>query len=91
MLVYHYYPATYEYIATTEARIDPIASSRTGELVYLCPAYATFIVPPEPLDDNIRIFNETTEEWSYQLVPAPEPELPVIEETQEEEINIPPM
>lgn len=47
MNIYHYSQNTYEYLGTTEARIDPMETAKAGEKVYLIPANATADHPPE--------------------------------------------
>lgn len=47
MNIYHYQPDTFEYLGTSEAKIDPLETAKAGVPVYLIPANATKDQPPE--------------------------------------------
>ncbi|MCX5828772.1 MAG: hypothetical protein NTV58_12355 [Deltaproteobacteria bacterium] len=47
MKIYHWHPDTYEYLGTSEARIDPLETAKTRETVYMIPAHATPDQPPQ--------------------------------------------
>lgn len=61
MFIYHYHPRTKEFIATTKADIDPMATKREGKEVYMLPANATFTAPPECLENEVCVFKN--EKW----------------------------
>lgn len=46
-----------EYIGTEEALLDPLETELQGENVYLLPANATFIEPPEAQESFARVWN----------------------------------
>jgi len=46
MNIYNYDSETNEYLGTTEAKLDPMKTARTGEPSYLVPANATLEAPP---------------------------------------------
>ena len=57
MQVYKYDEQTKEYIGTEEALLDPLETELQGENVYLLPANATFIEPPEAQESFARVWN----------------------------------
>lgn len=70
MIVYHYHPDTKVLLGHSDAFPSPLE-----EDVFLIPAHATDIPPPEPEEGFDRVFNG--DEWS--LVAVPEPENPGID------------
>lgn len=62
MNIYHYHPETGEYMRTAEAKLDPRESEIQGQEVYLIPACATLIAPPEAEEGMARVFDG--EAWS---------------------------
>ncbi|MBA4204601.1 MAG: hypothetical protein C0457_06400 [Polymorphum sp.] len=67
MLVYHFHPLTGEYLGFSEADESPLEPG-----VYLIPAHATDVPPPEPADGFIWKFLDGG--WRLEAVPEPEPE-----------------
>ncbi len=64
MLNYNYDPITFEYIGSSEARLDPKESEMQGKDVYLCPANATHIAPPLVVENEIEVFKDG--EWKIR-------------------------
>ena len=62
MDIYHYHPATNEFIGTSEARLDPLETQKRGENVYLLPACATHLEPPVPGANEVAVFGDNM--WS---------------------------
>lgn len=89
MLVYHYHETTYEYITTTEARLDPLETQIQKKPIYVLPAHATFVAPPitQPVDDFVVVFDTQYEEWNLVYKPLPLPIIEPIPEEVVEEIN----
>lgn len=69
MKIYHYHPITGEYLGDGIARESPLEPG-----VYLIPAHATDIKPPEPIEQKLRVF--TQGQWAYKDIPVPEPAVP---------------
>ncbi|MFN4124431.1 hypothetical protein [Pannonibacter indicus] len=67
MLIYHFHPATAQYLGFSEADESPLEPG-----VYLIPAHATDVPPPEPADGFIRKFVDGG--WLLEAVPEPEPQ-----------------
>lgn len=65
MNVYLYDKNTKEYLKTIIAYLDPVATKRTGENVYLQPEDSTFIEPIESKKNNAIIFDIEAQEWKY--------------------------
>lgn len=68
MLVYRYDRQTKEYIGSTPAFLDKVATTRKGTEVYLLPSFATFIEPPKLTKEHaIQVWNgqkwEETEDY----------------------------
>lgn len=57
MNVYKYDEETKEYIGTEPALLDPLETEQQGKDVYLLPANATFILPTEPPDGYVNVWN----------------------------------
>jgi len=65
MSYHHFHPETYEYLGTTNPRLDPEATIVSGTDVYLPPPnYATDIAPPNYIVHQIPIWNSTESTWS---------------------------
>jgi len=62
MQIYHYSPGTGEYLKTSIAQIDPLESETQGEDVFLIPACATEIAPPDPGANKAVVFESGA--WS---------------------------
>jgi hypothetical protein len=62
MQIYHYDPATGEYIGATEARLSPL--DKPEDEVYLVPAHATMNVPPVTGKWQAAVFANS--EWSIK-------------------------
>jgi hypothetical protein len=69
MKIYHYHSVTGEYLGDSIARESPLEPG-----VYLIPAHATDIKPPEPIEQKLRVF--TQGQWVYEDIPVPEPAVP---------------
>ncbi|AGR47754.1 tail fiber assembly like protein [Sinorhizobium phage phiM7] len=70
MIIYNYHPETKILIGADEADESPLEPG-----VYLIPAHATTIEPPEPLDGKYIVF--LGNEWGYAEVPQTPPAPPV--------------
>lgn len=58
MEIYNYSKDTHEYLSSSPADIDPQATKRTGEDVYLVPAYATLKKPPKASQYKVACFEQ---------------------------------
>lgn len=56
MKIYHYNPKTGEFTGHSEAAKDPLETRAQGKEVYLVPASATFLEPPEAEEGKARVF-----------------------------------
>ena len=70
MKVYKYDSESKIYVGEVNCQIDPIATQRTGEPVYLLPANCTFIAPLQR-DGFYTVWNGV--QWEYVEIPQPEP------------------
>ncbi len=57
MNIYHYHHETGEYLKTTEAKLDPRESKIQDQEVYLIPACATSVAPPQAEEGMARVFD----------------------------------
>ncbi len=57
MFVYQTNPETGELLSIQIAQLDPLETELRGENVYLIPAHATTIEPPEAIPGHVRVFN----------------------------------
>lgn len=64
MNIYHYQPETGEYMRTVQARIDPRESRIQGHDVYLIPACATSVAPPQAEEGMAQVFDLESQSWS---------------------------
>ena len=62
-----------KYIGTCECQIDPIATQRTWNNVYLLPASATWTAPPE-YDPETEIPVWDGSAWTVEALPEPAPD-----------------
>ena len=60
MDIYNYSKDTHEYLNSTPADLDPMATKITGEDVYLVPAYATLKKPPKTGQYKVACFEDNT-------------------------------
>lgn len=60
MLIYNYNPITFEYIDSSEAALDPMATKREGKDVWLVPANATLLKPPKTTKYKTTVFENGT-------------------------------
>lgn len=67
MKIYHYHPDTGIYLGTGKADESPLEPG-----VWLIPASATTIDPPEPVDDFVITW--ANQGWELQPISEPEPE-----------------
>lgn len=66
MLAYNYDANTFENLnKTEECYLDPMATKRTGNPVYLCPANATFREPLITKKGYAIVFDKEQDEWQY--------------------------
>lgn len=63
MKIYNYDRMTFQFTYESEANLDVVATRRTGEEVYLLPAYATFKQPPSVGEHKISIFDTQKDKW----------------------------
>lgn len=72
MKAYRYDSVSKKYVGEANCQLDPIATQRTGEPVYLLPANCTWEAPLEAKDGYDVVWNGTA--WEYQEIPQPEPQ-----------------
>lgn len=65
MRVYHYHPETSVFTGTTDANPSPLERG-----VFLLPANATFVAPPECPEGFYLVFGDY--EWMLMEIPKPE-------------------
>lgn len=65
MNVHHYDSTTGEYIHSTAASLDPLATEQAGEPVYLLPARATWLAPPAAGEGEVAVWRDA----AWTLVP----------------------
>ena len=86
MKIYHYDPNTKEYLGSSDARLDPLESSKQQGPIYLIPANATTIVPPPiPEGKTVLLDNKTWIEVDKPSDPGIEPHVETEEEKAEKE------
>jgi len=56
-LIYNYDKETGEYFSRTQARLDPAETELQKKDIFLLPANATFIEPPDAAKNKIPVFN----------------------------------
>jgi hypothetical protein len=56
MKIYHYNPETRELLGCSEAAMDPLETRAQGKTVYLVPASAVMLEPPEAEEGKARAF-----------------------------------
>lgn len=58
MKIYHYDHNTGEFVGSNDARIAPFREelSDADETKFLCPANATFVSPPDPIEGHVSAF-----------------------------------
>jgi hypothetical protein len=61
MKIYHYHHETGEFLGCTDASLDPLESKVQGHDVFLIPAHAAEIAPPELQKGKARVFRNG--EW----------------------------
>jgi len=61
MKIYHYSRDKYEFLTEGEARENPLEKAK-----HLIPAFATDIEPPSLSENEVAIFNESTESWEVK-------------------------
>lgn len=84
MISYKYDENMY-HVGTQECQIDPIATKRSGRMVWLLPADCTWEEPLEEKEGYKVKWNG--EEWEYEEIPAPpEPEPPTLDEVKANKI-----
>jgi hypothetical protein len=64
MQIYHYHPTEREFTGVGMADASPLETN-----VWLIPANATTIAPPESINGKIRVFVDG--KWSYDDIPTP--------------------
>ncbi|PFH10857.1 virus tail fiber assembly protein lambda gpK [Collimonas sp. PA-H2] len=70
MKIYHYHPDTAVYLSTSSADVSPLEPG-----IFLVPAYATGIAPPDVSQDEQATFAE--DKWAIEPIPQPEEVKPV--------------
>lgn len=63
MKVYNFDSITFEYLGAQNADLDPQETINQGKNVYLVPANATTVKPPEHKENKVRVWQDT--EWVY--------------------------
>lgn len=58
MDIHHYHSETKQYLGTTSARLDPVATERKGKPVYRIPAHATTTAPQKAPDGKVSVFRD---------------------------------
>lgn len=82
MKIYHYDRATGIYIGESQARLDPLETSKQEANVYLLPAHATFTAPPKISDGMQAVF--VSGKWNLEDIPKPLEPVKQPEPTEEE-------
>lgn len=77
MKIYFYNPTTKTYQGEGTAKLSPL-DLKQGKEVYMIPAHATDVEPPEHIEGKHRTFVNGA--WEYYDIPTPEPEKPPTEE-----------
>lgn len=62
-----------KYDGTCNCQLDPIATNRVGYGVYLIPANAT-LVPPPQFDPETEVPVWGGKQWAIETLPKPDPE-----------------
>lgn len=70
-MIAYSYDNNNHYIGTVERQLDPLETAKAGEPVYLLPANATEIQPPELAENQRAVWDGTV--WTVEEIP-PEPE-----------------
>ena len=80
------YDSDFYYAGQQDCQLDPIATKREGNEVWLLPANCTW---EEPLTDKEGYkIKWNGEAWEYEEIPVPpKPEPPTLEEVKEQKIN----
>jgi len=63
MKIYTYHYLNGEYLGSKNARKDPLELELNDEVVWLLPANATFINPPDAKENEATVFNTDSQEW----------------------------
>lgn len=71
MKAYRYDSVSKKYVGEVNCQIDPIATQRAGEDVWLLPANSTYETPPPSRDGFDIVWNGSA--WECQEIPQPEP------------------
>lgn len=67
MNYYDYDPETKAYTGEYgPAHIDPLETELQGEDVFICPANATLIQPPQTGANEVAVFDEDADEWTVE-------------------------
>ncbi len=66
MQIYHYNPTTHEYVSSQTAHADPLETIAQKKGVYLIPANATAVAPPEPGENQVAVYDPKTEAWALK-------------------------
>jgi len=69
MRIYHYHEVTKVYLSSSIARLSPLEND-----VYLIPAHATTIEPPDAIEGKVRIFDNG--QWKQADIPTSQNEIP---------------
>lgn len=72
MKAYKYDSENKRYVGEVNCQLDPMATKRTGEDMYLLPANSTYEIPLEAKEGFYVVWNGSA--WEYQEIPQPEPE-----------------
>lgn len=56
MQIYNYHPNTGEFLKESTASIDPLESKLAGTPIYMLPAFATFIKPPDFTENEVPVW-----------------------------------
>lgn len=73
---YMWNDSTFNFEAEVDRQLDPVATERTGEQVWLTPGNSTLTPPPEEKEGFDRHWNKESEQWEYvekKKDPEPEP------------------
>jgi hypothetical protein len=67
MKIYHYHPISKKYMREGTADLSPL-DAKNGLTVWLIPANATSIEPPEFSNEKEIVFNEEKKSWEFREV-----------------------
>lgn len=71
-VAYRFNEVDYKYEGEIERQLDPVASEKAGEDIYMVPGSSTLVTPLEPQDGLDIVWNPAAEIWEYKQIKRPE-------------------